>query len=255
MEKPEITHLYKYRGVDAYSLSALINQTGWFAKPSSFNDPFDCAISISEERLEESVQAALDVALERAGMSRKDLPPEKLNVKPEDRQAFNLCRQLLLNDFQGIGVFCLSEIYSDILMWSHYADCHRGFCVEYERTPQNALGRLAQPVRYQAQYPSLAFHDIVSSANDTPTDILWLTKSEHWSYEREWRILQVQGDKNYQLDFAITSIIFGMRMSESNKYTIRNLLRDRPGINFKQAQKSETHFRIDVIDLEKDKAT
>jgi hypothetical protein len=90
----------------------------------------------------------------------------------------------------------------------------------------------------------------VSSANDTPADILWLTKSEHWSYEREWRILQVPGNKGYQLDFAITSIIFGLRMAESDKYTIRNLLRDRPEINFKQAQKSGTHFRVEIVDLE-----
>src|SRR5712691_12770431 len=98
MERPKVTHLYKYRTFDAYSLSALINQTGWFAKPDSFNDPFDCAITISEERLEESVQVALDVALKRAGMTRRDLPPENLNVKPEDQQVFNLYRQLLLND-------------------------------------------------------------------------------------------------------------------------------------------------------------
>ena len=249
MKQPSITRLYKYRACDTYSLNALKNRTGWFAKPTSFNDPFDCAISVSEERCEESVQVAIDLALKHAGKTRDDLLPEQLKVKPEDREIYLKCRQLVSDSLQDIGVFCLSEVCDDILMWSHYADKHGGFCVEYERAPENNLGYMAEPVQYQPQYPKLAFHDIAGPTPGASIDVLWLTKSDHWSYEREWRILQKPGDKEYQLDSEVTSVIFGMRMLESEKSMIRHLLRDYPRIKFKQAYKSETHFRLDIVGL------
>jgi len=37
--------LYKYQSLSAHSLAALTNNTIWLAKPTSFNDPFDCAIT------------------------------------------------------------------------------------------------------------------------------------------------------------------------------------------------------------------
>lgn len=28
-------------------------------------------------------------------------------------------------------ILCLATEYDNLLMWSHYADCHRGLCIEY----------------------------------------------------------------------------------------------------------------------------
>lgn len=41
-------YLYKYRTYNSYSLACLANQTIWLAKPKSFNDPFDCAITLHQ---------------------------------------------------------------------------------------------------------------------------------------------------------------------------------------------------------------
>ncbi|MBK8112877.1 MAG: DUF2971 domain-containing protein [Saprospiraceae bacterium] len=44
---------------------------------------------------------------------------------------------LLTNSFlrerflKSHNVFCLSEENDNLLLWSHYADCHKGYCVEY----------------------------------------------------------------------------------------------------------------------------
>ncbi len=39
---------------------------------------------------------------------------------------------LRLINFNNEKILCLTESRDNFLMWSHYADCHRGFCVEFE---------------------------------------------------------------------------------------------------------------------------
>ena len=55
-------------------------------------------------------------------------------------------------------VFCVSEIHNDLLMWAHYADCHRGAVVEFRCIPSGAGSALcaARPVQYQASIPVFA---------------------------------------------------------------------------------------------------
>jgi len=246
MERPDVTRLYKYRAFDAYALISIINNVGWFATPESFNDPFDCAISIADEKLQDSVQHAIEVIVERTGA---DLSDEDRRVKPEDVDAFHRYQKQLQDTFsRDIGIFCLTEVPDDILMWAHYADCHRGFCIEYARTPHNTLGRLGRPVEYRHHYPLISVRDMAGPDKEDTTDALWLTKSDHWRHEKEWRILQVPGGKARQLDFEITGIVFGMRMSETERYTIRNVLANRPSVTFREAQKSPSEFKIEIVD-------
>ena len=248
MDQPNVTKLYKYRAFDAYSLSSLVDQTGWFATAASFNDPFDCNITISDAKLDESVHAALR-QIQSSGTAGREIRDDDFQIKDTDRAAFKLAQQRLLETAQSLGVFCLSEVADHILMWSHYGDCHRGFCVEYGRDPDNSLGRLSAPVQYSAEYPQLGFPDITSNDSSArPSDILWLTKSHHWAYEREWRIMQGPGGKAYHLDFPITGVIFGMRMPESQKHTIYNIVASRWPAQFQQANRSDTHFQVHLTD-------
>ena len=246
MKRPEVTRLYKYRALDAYALTAIINNIGWFATADSFNDPFDCAISVADEKLEDSVQHAIEVIAERTGTEFSDADRK---VKPEDAEAFHRYQKQLQEGLrQEIGIFCLTEVPDDILMWSHYANCHRGFCIQYDRTPANSLGRLASPVRYARNYPLISFRDMAGPDKEKTTEALWLTKSDHWSYEREWRVLQVPGGKAHQFDFDITGIIFGIRMPETERYTIRNVLANRSNVSFREAKKSRSEFKIEIVD-------
>lgn len=32
------------------------------------------------------------------------------------------------------GILCLAEAPDNLLMWAHYADCHRGFVVQFDDT-------------------------------------------------------------------------------------------------------------------------
>ena len=246
MQKPDIDRLYKYQSFSGRALASIIDGVAWFATPASFNDPFDCAITLDDTKIEDSVAHALEQIAVDTGKPLSELDP---NIKNTDLQAFQRYKEQLTEVMgKQIGIYCLSANPSDILMWAHYANAHRGFCVEYERTPENSLGRLAQPVVYRDEIPSVSTRDL--TGDTSRLDDLWLTKSKHWEYEMEWRLLQMPGGESRRVDFRISGIIFGMRMPESEKHTIKNLFPNRDGIRFRQAVKSADTFSITLNNAE-----
>lgn len=246
MKYPEITSLYKYRAFNKNSIQLLINEAVWFSKPSSFNDPFDCGVNIDLQKLDESVQDAVKEVYKQNGICTEQIPVKELKTKDEDRKAFLRFRSDTYNLIQNVGVFSLSNVNNDLLMWAHYADSHRGFCIEFERNPDNILGRDAEPVMYQDDLPSLSATD-VSKLGDG-VDKLWLTKSTHWLYEEEWRIIYNEGNKAFQFPCLIKSIIFGLKMNENDRYTIQKIMQDR-NVVFKEAVKDEKQFIIKIIEV------
>ncbi len=43
-----------------------------------------------------------------------------------------IAKELMASALQKFRVGSLCSDYSNCLMWSHYADCHKGFCIEYD---------------------------------------------------------------------------------------------------------------------------
>lgn len=87
------------------------------------------------------------------------------------------------------GIFCFSATLSDPVLWSHYADKHRGVCFEVEHL---VLPGVLRKVRYTNSRPCLdarKFIDPNYLNESRPTiEKVSATKSCGWEYEREWRV-------------------------------------------------------------------
>jgi len=186
-----VRKLYRYVRFDEYSLAMLKTKKAWFAKPSSFNDPFEWSWqpAITDPRWEV--------------VNRQSI----LQAQEELKKAQ--------------GLFCLSERNDDLLMWGHYADKHSGFCVEFERTAANSLGNHCVPVIYSQDYPTFSIESI--QAADAHAKIV-TTKSVHWEHEKEWRVISRQGDMLHDLPGDITGIIFGLRMNQDRRRHVVSIL-------------------------------
>ncbi len=111
--------------------------------------------------------------------------PGNLGVE-EAQYALDFLKQKL--DKQ-IGAFCLSEVPDSLLMWAHYAEEHSGFLLEFDtryryfncETDGSSLDSLLR-VQYREARPRVHLTGI--------TEDVFLCKSSHWSYEREWRIFR-----------------------------------------------------------------
>src|SRR5438067_2036584 len=117
--------LYKYRLIDDFTKDIILNHRVYFCAPADFNDPFDCKMPLdfaaSDTELRSWVtNVGSKLPLQVAAMMSKGqaaLTPvffEKLKQKYLQR----LSRES--------SVFCVSEQRDDILMFSHYANGHKG---------------------------------------------------------------------------------------------------------------------------------
>lgn len=239
--------LYKYQTLSAYSLASLLNNTVWLAKPSTFNDPFDCAITADRSKLKESLAHAIERITQVADPA--DLVGKNLfGERPGDAEAYEEYRANLKTLLQEIGIFCLSELPDSMLMWSHYANHHRGFCIEYDCREGSKLRAIANAVLYSDAMPSVSLADLAGEHRTEALDSLWRTKASCWSYEREWRVMMPQGGRSYQAPSPTKAVIFGTRMPESDRTMIAHALRHSEGVQFKEAVIREGKFSIEILD-------
>lgn len=238
--------LYKYHPLSAYSLAGLVNGTIWLAKPSSFNDPFDCALTVARGKFDESLRQAVDDIVAKAGF-QQEVIDDPYTVRPSDLKAFEEYRANILSLHQNSGICCFSAVPDSMLMWSHYADHHRGFCIEFDSGEGSPLRKLASPVIYSKALPSLSAVDLRGPNRQAALDSLWLTKSSCWEYEEEWRVIMSEGNKSYRAPSAVKAIIFGTRMPESERTMIAYAARNLGSVQLKEAVISESEFKIELV--------
>lgn len=111
--------LFKYRVVNTYTLSFLRTGAVYFSSPQELNDPFD--VRFVERDLRAEQQRFKDERLAE-GTDGALLAVAMMNVFEREHRAGDVKTR----------VYCLSEIVDSVLMWSHYADSHRGICVVLE---------------------------------------------------------------------------------------------------------------------------
>lgn len=264
---PEIKRLYKYMSYNTNTISCLVNGEFWCAKPHTFNDPLDCGLQLLNEITVEAFVKLLE-QYAKVARERKDSEKEKAFQKAiKQAQSGEIPATELLNKLaelerdafakkiQRIGILSLSEVNDNILMWSHYAEQHRGLCVELPRVSQNMLAKNEHtlPVRYSVKKPIISVNEQLLGDESLKKEIkrsLIYTKSADWAYEREWRFVAEEGNKTTKLDAKVASIIFGFKMPIEHRRTIANLLKGAGKIKFKEAILKKDEFGIDIVDVD-----
>jgi hypothetical protein len=212
--------LYKYQPYNTQTLDNLKNRIIWFSTPEQFNDPFDCGIPF-------------------------ELPegtwPEGLIAK---RNSFRIA--------------CFSECVDNLQMWSHYADGHRGFCLEF--SGNNRPFSVAVPVKYYDENPIPNLEPKIpweqmskerklrnqAKMQRRARFVCITTKSSGWSYEKEWRL--AWGSKNgvqvYDASL-LTGIYLGCAMPSVHKEIVAQILNGSP-TQIYEMRRSETKFKVEI---------
>ena len=248
---PEI--FYKYRGVTKYTLDALEKDILYFSAISLFNDPYECAMSLSFEQVQElaynKIVNELTPFLQPGFSLFKDdfTSPETLRSKiacglgipKEDEKSFeNIVK--LTDDFikvinvktskeiSQIGdeiyrVCSFSELNDSLLMWAHYANNHQGFCIGYNfKELQDDLTDLILPVIYSDELLEISKLLLPKSKKSLLMNAI-TRKSKAWEYEKEWRMLMHQNsnEKTQPQKLPIPKTIFLVaRISVEDKKSI-----------------------------------
>lgn len=139
-----------------------------------------------------------------------------------------------------VGIYSLSidkeeqKAVLDELMWAHYANSHKGFCIEYDiDTLMNSLrlDMLDSVDKYSVKYNDIDINTFARErAGKDPKETLLSFKSPRWKYENEVRLVfDNSGIKSYDPK-ALKSIYFGLKMSPKDKEII---MKGLEGVNVK----------------------
>lgn len=200
-------NVFSFRRYNEYSLSDLINNTITVCPSSKMNDPFDSIINLwgSADNLEKICK-------------------DKKHIKP-------MCSSF--NQYR-IRSFCLGNRNTPtrkVLMWSHYAGEHTGFCIKYklsnhfikQKENENCEHMYLKKIKYTNEKTSIA-------TNSIDTNLAFATKSKEWKYENEVRLIVYNPNKTEQFygidldnESKIEAIFFGYRCSEVAINTIKNI--------------------------------
>ena len=246
---PLPTHLYKYHQFSATALSNLVGRKIWFSRPSSFNDPYDCRIAPKTEISDESIERFLKA---KFGDQRgAELASKHRGTDGKfDKDTLEQLQQRLSEDFEKLrhemsnnrGVCCLSAKKDDLLMWSHYADSHKGFCLEF-CTSDERFAR-AQKVEYSKVIPTVDPVAAVLGEGHSARTAMIFTKMKCWEYEEEWRIFHKKPSTAYGYGVnALTGIYFGSEMERAHIEIIALILKNSPTKLYRM-HRSESEFQV-----------
>ena len=133
----------------------------------------------------------------------------------------------------NIVIGCFSKTYSDVLMWTHYADNHLGCCVEFEIIEDDYL----EPITYDSQIVNPSKVSLLEQCIDILTH-----KLSPWQYEQEVRYLKVIDPEstNRYLSINITKVYLGSKLTQKSVNHYKQLIsRYSPDVDIQQVQIDE----------------
>lgn len=256
--------LYRYRSFNTDMLNdyshihqGMINIEKWkfeafegLVYPSSplyFNDPYDCEFCFQSDVLESILDRKTYLHLLERKFSLKQEEKNRILYSDDIERAMQVVlqahnaqlsgswRDILKSGLSGcmdtlkdaVRVVCLSELYDSMLMWSHYAQNHTGYCIGYDFDENDMFYKHLHPIVYTKDRYSVSKMD-VSDGNNALIYKTTCRKSDVWSYEKEWRIVTANYNKvmpqkleypngKYVLDLKnnIKTFYLGAKINES----------------------------------------
>lgn len=194
-------NVYKYRYGSKRDLESLKNDYFYAPHPSKLNDPCENLFDA--------------VGIEQTLAQLASMSPISTKMLSEGFLT------LFTHIQENVGIYSLSKIVLDELLWAYYANSHIGFCIEYDLEKLGELTKIAGSfdVLYEQSIPKITFDKLVGAQNDV-IKILELTsgtKSKRWQHEDEIRVIMDCFGK-VEYDFrAVKAIYFGLRMPKTQQ--------------------------------------
>lgn len=270
---------YKYRKFDGSenSINILRNQEIYFPCPGELelNDPLDCRPSI-ESTLNQIIN-------DEKNLEQKSALIFLRNIKANCSFPLTLCNAAQIIA-ERTGVLALSSNPRDALLWAHYADSHRGFCigfdienfdfcldekdgilfddvVMYEKEPPYRRILLEEAAKLQSisnqygqnsdEFIKKALPAFIEEFQYRILSTTLGTKSEKWAYECEYRIVRQNHGALRFSPQAVQEVIFGLHASPKNEADIREILNTEEWkhVRFKKPKFTADSFDFEIVDF------
>lgn len=211
-----------------------------FASPDTFNDPYDCDFVVEDSFLHEKAARELYIETLKEMRTLTEQDEHMLRTADDWKAILETLLEVPLSSSLGqtlmqsvndslrkikkeFRVACFSATKDSILMWSHYAQNHKGFCIEYDFEKWPLAGYL-HPVQYSGPRKHIpgTFANFDGELANKAIYEATLYKSAVWDYEEEWRCVFHRKEINpfpfgrtaFQLKNHIRAVYLGAQAAE-----------------------------------------
>lgn len=268
--------LYRYRCFDdtGNSVEALKNGRLYFSTPAWFNDPYDCLVFASTQRIWGEMYNNISRGMDDYIISNKNNEPleafiayhmwsrDKTGVLDKTFHSFRFWLRHVRGQIRNnTKIICFSELYDSMLMWSHYANYHKGFALAYDKDEIRKSAVYSEngeclcnsvrcePVDYVDKQIDLtdevggyvrenvmpkdsAYNPVDRSVGVMKIRRVLLEKAKVWSYEKEWRVTEralefTKKSKASYLSCNPKAIIVGSKAEQSSHEQLIEIAREK----------------------------
>jgi hypothetical protein len=149
---------------------------------------------------------------------------EHLRRSPEGRIQLG---NYLLSSIDKHGMVSMAEPNDSVLMWSYYAEGHKGVAVRFALKPDQFVSHPIIPVKvqYSRTFPKVEFYE---GFDPVRVNTIIGTKANEWKHEREWRLI-AQSRTGYvrMPPEMINGVVLGLRTTKEVEDQIRSWVRQR----------------------------
>jgi hypothetical protein len=258
--------LYKYRNWEYdFHKRILENNELYLSSPKNFNDPFDCRIEenfyslnndeLITEYIEKIQKDNSDYFISNKISVEKDFM-RILSMLKSDISKVHTDMNRKLFEMQDIhyGVLSMSTLWDSILMWGHYANKHKGFCVGFYEEKLRSTNKFGKGglVQYVNKFPKInPLSPLVEKAL-----IQTHYKAKEWEYEKEFRMTKtffpkIPNDNDRTVNLSndcIAEVILGLNITKEHELIIMEIARKK-NIPIYKINKENFKFKLERFEL------
>lgn len=248
MIKQELSFAFRFRPDNENTLNELEKSYVYFQSPRLLNDPFDCYPSLLKFTEDTTDLKLLFQVLEPI-MSVSDKTRFKREILKNDFLNFQIFISDYLNKFIdrfGIAFFSLSP--SNLLMWSHYSNFHKGICLMYDTSKDKNAFRRIRPMDYKEVFEQKEFKPLTEG---NEFEHVLYTKSDVWRNEYELRVIKEKQGEFKVNRSCLKTIIFGMQTCNEYKDKIFEVSKNKyPELYYYDCEPLQDKFGLRFTQIE-----
>jgi len=238
----------------------LVNRRIRCSNPNYFNDPWDCKPCIHPDLLADPDARrimALSLIETQKGGPKGDITDLRLLHDPtflvRNMAGFNAFMTKFIPERWGI--VCLTAAPCSTLMWSHYADNHKGICLEF--LAKDTFFGAAVKIIYRAEYPKMLLGGNFGQ-------MMLTVKSKDWEKEEEYRLAcplskevteakespLVMKEGFLEIGDLLHAVVMGCEVGAEEERVIRELLKEYGGhLRLKRAVRVPHKYSLTLEDV------
>lgn len=240
--------IYKYRDWEDCNHRRILQKNELYVPSvSQLNDPFDCLIKFDYSIIEKEglTEKVVDLFFTEFGNKITELGYNReFLIGNSDMNILSTLIELK-KYFDGIfehnrkkhlGVISFSQKWDNLLLWSHYSNSHKGFCIGFDtrKLIDSDFFHNGCNVFYPDEYP------LVNPMKDGIEQVVrvFYNKSRDWEYESEYRMTKLFGwdtdeerfnkQKIFHFDNSfINDVILGLMINPQHKTEIIRICNEK----------------------------